>query len=188
MDYPQIYDKYKRMVYKIAGKFPYFVQEDLVQEGFFALYRASLSFDPSIASFSSFAYAAIRRSCLNYMRDRAQVVRVPGYLASQGVIVPCIDFTTPTENHSLSLHERIGCSDSDLQRIEDVLSFQRLIKKLKVNNIISEEDFRLLHRRYFQEMTLEEIGKEDGVSRTTVLSRIRKLIHTIRPYFIGTRV
>ncbi len=186
MEYKEVCAKYEKMIHKIVNSFPYFVREDLIQEGYLALYRAYLSYDPKVASFSTYVYSVIRRSCCNYMRDKARTVRLPARLAEKGKIIHCVGMNAP-EEHRRALEETLGSEEVSID-IDDRISLVRMLKILVSKGIISLYECTLLRRRFFDEMTLEEIGKEDGTTKVTIRTRIEKVIKILRPYFAGTKV
>ena len=62
--------KYTPLLHKIAGEFPEHLRDDLVQEGYLALYRASELFDETRGvPFTSYAYKEVFGTMNRFVKD-----------------------------------------------------------------------------------------------------------------------
>ncbi|MBS3159891.1 sigma-70 family RNA polymerase sigma factor [Candidatus Woesearchaeota archaeon] len=68
----------KHLVYSIAKKFTNFsIYDDIIQEGYIGLIHAVDRYNPNLGNFSSFAYSAIMREIIRYIRKNRSIVHPP---------------------------------------------------------------------------------------------------------------
>ena len=109
----ELYNQTYPLIYKVCSRFFGLEDtQDLLQEGYIALYKAALVYDPSRgASFSTVLYMVVRQSLKRYLSECGSVVRLPEYKRTLCFVSPDIlmfshfhsSFTIILHNRSVSI-------------------------------------------------------------------------------------
>lgn len=96
----------------------------------------------------------------------------------------------------ISLDRRINNEEESSDYIESIIRSkvnveEEVINKISgeevldiINNVLNEREKSIIHLRYFEEKTLEEIGKEMKLSRERIRQIETKAIKKLRRYFL----
>lgn len=185
-------------------------RDDLVQVARLALVRCAQTFDPAQGAFAPFATATIRGELKKYFRDLAWSVRPPRRVqelqaavradlaehpeasdddvaarlqvgrddvrearGASGCFAPdSLDRTVP--GTTLRLVDSMGADDPDLEQVELWQTFRSL------NRDLTDDERTLLHLRYVQEQSQQQIADRLGVSQMQVSRRLRRLLDHLR--------
>ena len=182
-DYKDIHKKYTPLVLKIVHKYPLEFKEDLIQEGYIALYKAYRDWDPSRAAFITVAYKYIKSACYKFVRDKAYIIRIPANTYKVGYKIEC-DSLDQKVFTDLTLGEVFGIESVKEDSLDSVWF---MLKKLAEHGVITWKDFGLLYYRYFQQYSYCKIGEYFGYSPKIASQRVARTIQKIRPYFLGKK-
>lgn len=167
--YSEIFERYKNMVRKTAGKF-YIAggdREDLIQEGMIGLFQAVRDFDPEReAAFASFARLCVERQILSAIRKASSRKNAP---LNDSVPIP--EGGEPALGNAMADPEEILISEETARSLETELEESLSPFEKKVFRIL------LLGKGYV------EIAKELAVAPKSVdnaLQRIKKKMKTIQ--------
>lgn len=77
----ELYNQTYPLIYKVCSRFFGLEDtQDLLQEGYIALYKAALVYDPSRgASFSTVLYMVVRQSLKRYLSECGSTIKIPEY-------------------------------------------------------------------------------------------------------------
>ncbi len=140
-------------------------RDDLIQEGYIALYNAARTYDSSKSQFSTFATLCIKRRMLNWIEKNV--------------------------NPSLSSMSISDLDDNDLSRIgmiqdnfEDDFILKTEISDLldKAKSILSENEYKVFSL-YIKGYTNDEICKKLGITKKSCdnsLFRLRKKLRSVK--------
>jgi RNA polymerase sigma-B factor len=147
--------------------------EDLVQVGSIGLLRAIDRFDPDRGDdFASFAVPTITGEIRHHLRDRAAVVRTPRRHAALQASRTAVSLSSPEEgdarlDRATAIH---GTYDATEDRLLLVAGFRTLAARER----------RIMHLRFFAELSQGEIAREVGVSQVQVSRLIRASLERMR--------
>lgn len=185
-------------------------RDDLVQVARLALVRCAQTFDSAQGAFAPFATATIRGELKKYFRDLAWSVRPPRRVqelqaavradlaehpeasdddlaarlkvgrddvqearGASGCFAPdSLDRTVP--GTTLRLVDSLGAEDPDLEQVELWQTFRSL------NRDLTDDERTLLHLRFVQEHSQQEIADRLGISQMQVSRRLRRLLDHLR--------
>lgn len=176
MDLERVVEENKGLVYKVASEFhadsEYF--QELVQIGYIALIEAYKRFNIGFGyKFSTYAVYYIRGYIMKFMRKftYARMIRIPDHAFSdikklQEYSRTVYSFETPVrDKEALTLGDTL-IADDIMDDRERIASMQKILEDLyKVLNL---KEKIILEMRYFEDMTLNEIGKILGVTKERV--------------------
>jgi len=156
-------------------------REDLQQEGVIALYRAVDLFDIGRGlRFSTYAAHWLKQAFHSWLYDHASTVRIPVYMRKAMNRVArgedCDDLNEATLERARRLNEQVTRHIDEVTHIDeepepeppDELP-ERLAEALAD---LPERERRIVRQRYWEGMTLREIGELEGVT----IERIRQLL------------
>ncbi|MFF4233325.1 RNA polymerase sigma factor SigF [Streptomyces sp. NPDC001820] len=106
--------------------------------------------------------------------DADQIIE--GVVASNGYTAGSIDMPMDdsSDHAAVSLSDRLGAPDADLEAAENVQALKPLIKEL------GDRDRQILQMRFGEEMTQSEIGAELGVSQMHVSRLLTRITSRLR--------
>lgn len=172
------------MVQKIVNKYPSHLREDLEQEACFALYKASLNWSEERgASFGTLAYVYIQNACKKYMRDKAELIRIPARKYESGERIVC-DSLDQLVADGLTLESTVG--ETDDAKIDSFVLWN-FFSSLMEANILKRSDVELLYYKYVFNYSCEALSSMLNCSRMTVSSKVSNLLQKMRPYFFGRK-
>ncbi|TXL60939.1 sigma-70 family RNA polymerase sigma factor [Aeromicrobium terrae] len=184
--------------------------DDLVQVANLALVKAARNYDAGTGDFAPYAAATIRGHLKRHFRDHAWMVRPPrrvqelqaaitaeaaqpgqadvGELAESFDVAPeavtealaargcfaCESLDRPVGADGPSLGERLGDGDPGYDAIDESVTLRGLLEDCSCD----EKD--LLHMRFVEECTQQEIADRLGISQMQVSRRLRRLLDTMR--------
>ena len=81
----KLYQQNRGMIGKVVNSLSGFEDpEDLMQQGYLALYRAVMDYDPDAgASFSTFLMLVVRQDLWRYIDSKSSLIRLPEYKTNQ---------------------------------------------------------------------------------------------------------
>ena len=149
----ELYDRYSRPVYATGVKLlgDVHLAEELVQDAFTNVWRGAQSFDPELASFTTWLYRIARNRAVDLARNRR--IRPP--LAEDG-----------------SLRDLSGGPEPEAD--VDVWDVARALSR------IPSEHRAVLNLAYFEGMSQREISQRTGVPLGTVKSRTTAALKRFR--------
>lgn len=154
--------KYTPLLHKIAKKFPYKYRQDLIQEGYIALNRASELYNPDRnTSFESYAFLEVFGRMNRYINKEHQYSSLDNFIDDE-------DGNTTTYADLLESEENL---EEDIQNRD-------LYKKNLDNSTVVE---RFIKQRYYEEeMTPQEIV--NMYQEFTHIRDVRKIRRIIKKY------
>jgi RNA polymerase sigma-B factor len=184
--------------------------EDLVQAGAIGLVQAANRYDPSRASFAAYAAPMIVGEIRRYLRDRATVVRLPRRIQAErrtlrraqreltGTLgreptrtelaervhtsVEDVDMALASDHVRTPLQVADGVADAAIEvachdvwgDADDQIAVQMAL------GYLGERDRRLVTRRFFDDLSQQEIAREIGVSQVQVSRLLRAALDKLQ--------
>jgi RNA polymerase sigma-70 factor, ECF subfamily len=156
----KLYDRYSRTVFgvglKILGERS--MAEELVQEVFLKVWRSSVTFDPSRASFSTWLYRVTRSVALDLYRKRAHRVR-------------------PVSDGQLHIAAERDPSAGPQEVVDESWLSWRVSRALGVLDASHRE---VIDLAYFGGLSQREISERTGVPLGTVKTRTASAYKSLR--------
>ena len=159
------FEKNTRLVYDVFNKkFQYarYLEDDLIQEGMMALYKACKDYKPEMnVEFSTYAYRCITNAMGCLMRKEN---KISGKCVSLSATVgPDTDIT----------YEETAESD-DYEDIQEECIFEQVM------GIIQQEPQYIIIKKKLEGKTQAEIAKELGITQCSVSEQLRGLYERMR--------
>ncbi len=186
----ELFNRFSKWILAIASKFRYRDREDLCQVGWLGLIKAINGFQPSKGKrFRAYARRFIEGEIKHYLRDRADLIRRPGWL--KNLISKCLRLIERYDNLSLEqLADKLNIKqdglleviraiiyvdyDIDISKlrsqrlesftlpVEDKILLEQLLQKL------TDMERKVIYYVFEMDISQVEIGKILKVSQRTV--------------------
>ena len=175
------HEKYSKLVNFVAIRYlqKHFVPkvlsvDDLQQELYFVLGKCIANYDPSKgATFATYFYVSGFRYLYRYVYRSGYPVRLPADCDIKKLKGDYLEQAEACKNaNQLSAREKNPNNDLDfsyqyfplenLRKAEEILTFRKCLEDL------DERDKRILKRRLYLNMTLQDVGDIEGISRERV--------------------
>src|SRR5215208_7927155 len=161
----KLYDRYSRTVYGVGIKIlgDRSSAEEVVQEVFLKVWRASHTFDPSQGSFSTWLYRVTRNVALDLHRKRTSRIR-------------------PVPDGDLHIAAARDSSASPEKVVDDSWLAWRISRALEG---LGETQREVIELAYFQGLSQREISRRTGVPLGTIKTRTSSAMKRLRQLLAG---
>lgn len=184
----QVVEAYLWLIPVNVSRFGDRFREDLEQEGVIALYRAVDLFDIERGlRFSTYAAHWLKQAFHSWLYDHASTVRIPVYMrkamnrVARGEDVS--DLNEATLDRARRLNDQVTKGGLDGEHAEEGEEPEPeppddLPEMLaEAMSALSPRERKMVHKRYWEGLTLREIGEPEGVS----IERVRQILARALP-------
>lgn len=85
-----------------------------------------------------------------------------------------LSLDAPPDHNGSGGHLQVGAEEGAMRRIEDRMEVDRLLETL------SDQERRVVHLRFFEELTQAEIAAREGVSQVAISKTLARVMHRLR--------
>ncbi len=160
-------------------------RDDMRSLALYQLCRAAMCWNPNMAAFSTYATLSIRRALGRWWQYERSVVRFPSYAtlrSSRSLDAMMVRGEPVGEDARKVTESALSVVDSPSPEDEGQPHLKRLVARM----LLSVEDHvtgRCLEARYLQGMSLVDVGKLVGLSKTGVANHLERGLALLRGRF-----
>lgn len=170
------------MIHKQSQKFPYEHREDLVQIGYIALFKAHLAFKPEKGyKFITLAYHYTYNAMKRYMRDSAELIKIPARKYEEGLRFPIVSLDMHI-TEDLTLLDKMIYEDNTIYNI-DRNKILRMLTFALNRTVGNHRDRQVYLEKVFFNTPTHIILEEQQFTKQNLSVKIQRISAKLKKFF-----
>jgi RNA polymerase sigma factor (sigma-70 family) len=166
----------RMLILKVIRTFfpAYQSDDDMIQEAWIGLWKASQSYDGSKSSYNTFATLVIKRRCCDVLKRRRRVSQQISYSLDKSI----------TDDASLAYHDIVSDGEDVVGNIMSKIIAGEAIRAVKESGL-SQTAIRVLEQRT-RDFTYSQISERIGVSVREVSNSMNAIKDALKGYYLAS--